>query len=135
MGQIIRFNSVTLYSSVCVLGVSILPLSTILLLNFRIGTVWYFCAFHFMPSTQKIINFLTFHFHIQSLKQFPDSRTIPRNWQCGQLKNDTLYLRRYTDSENPLVSSKSSFYNSFVIKRRVRRYQFQFSHCKLSIYI
>jgi len=43
-------------SSICVLGVSKLPISTIYLLNFRtVQTVWSFFVFHFIVSCEKTI--------------------------------------------------------------------------------
>ena len=37
-------------SCICVLGVSTLPFSTILIFDFRISTVWYFFVFHFIHN-------------------------------------------------------------------------------------
>jgi len=40
------------WSCICVSGVSILPLSTILTFDFGVvPTVWYFCVFQFVTST------------------------------------------------------------------------------------
>ena len=59
-----RLNTDTFYRStctklgkwevLCVLGVSILPLSTIFLFDFgTVPTVWYFWVFHFIPYSEK----------------------------------------------------------------------------------
>jgi len=56
----------------CMLGVSILPLSTILTFDFRIvPTVWYFFVFHFilLLSTVKCSNTITLYKHKASMQR------------------------------------------------------------------
>ena len=80
---------------ICVLGVSILPLSTIFLLDFGTGgifvfldfwtvpTAWYFCFSIFLNSSDRVVFlfFYIFELFLQSgIFVFLDFRTVPTEW-------------------------------------------------------